>query len=45
MFAETIRLIRDGGKGYGRVGEDGGMEGGREREIIIIPVATLSAPE
>ena len=27
------------------VGEDGGREGGREKEIIIIPIATLSPPE
>ena len=36
---ETIRLIRDGEKG-GR-----GNGGGGEREIIIIPIATLSPPE
>ena len=37
---ETIRLIRDGEKG-GR----GNGGGGGEREIIIIPIATLSPPE
>ena len=37
---ETVRLIRDGGKGGGE-----GVWRWGERELIIIAIATLSPPE
>ena len=42
-FTETIRLIRDGEKGWGVGGGGGCMEVGGEGDYI--PIATLSPPE
>ena len=43
MSTETIRLIRDGEKGWGGGWGGGGTEMGRGGDYI--PIATLSPPE